>query len=240
MEIEYSNPLEIAEFKAQGDDWLVDGYVATFNDVDMGNDKIMPGAFKKTLRDRPKVRFLMSHDPALVLGIPKKLREDEKGLFGSFKISKTTLGEDVHELLLDGALDSFSIGYHAVEWKITEGDIRQLDEIALFETSLVSLPMNPEATVTRVKYMSLADKAIYLRKQLDELLQDLRGPASHADRPLSATKQKELTELLELCSGFDAVRQELESVLTPIWSGSPMTLYKLTQARKRLEHILQE
>lgn len=239
-QMEYSKPLEITEFKAAGDDWVVEGYVSTFSNVDEGRDMVMPGAFQKTLKGGPKVRFLMSHDPALVLGVPRQLKEDKKGLFGAFKISKTQLGGDVRQLLLDGALDSFSIGYIPVEWKIVSEDIRQLDEIKLYEASLVSLPMNPEATVTRVKYMSLVDRTAHLKHELSELLNDFRGPASHADRPLSETKRNEIEALLTLCAGFDDVRNALKDVLNPTWHGSELTMRKLASAKRRLANIIQE
>lgn len=238
--MEYSKPLEITEFKSAGDDWVVEGYVSTFENVDEGRDMVMPGAFKNTLKSGPKVRFLMSHDPALVLGVPKQLKEDKKGLFGAFKISKTQLGGDVRQLLLDEAIDSFSIGYIPVDWKIVDEDVRQLDEIRLYEASLVSLPMNPEAVVTRVKYMSLVDRTAHIKHELSELLNDFRGPASHADRPLSETKRNEIEQLLTLCAGFDDVRTTLQNILNPAWHGSELTMRKLASVKKRMAHLLQE
>ena len=247
--LEYSAPIQIAELKADNDEWLVEGYVSTFNTVDLGNDQVMPGAFKETLKSGPKVRFLHSHDPRMVLGVPKKLKEDTKGLFGSFKISKTQLGEETRLLLMDGAIDSFSIGYRTVDWKIVdEGStgmgIRQLEKIELFEASLVATPMNPDAVVTRVKeFMTLAEKAGYINTELAELLNDLRELVKGIDRPLSETKRQELTELLELCSGLDAVRSDLTSVLAAAPAklvDAKRTRYELANARKRLAHILKE
>lgn len=236
--MQFSNPIEIKEFKADGDEWTVEGYVSTFGNVDLGGDKVMLGAFKKTLRSGPKVRFLKSHDPDAILGVPKLLREDDKGLLGTFKISKTQLGQETRELLLDGALDSFSIGYQAEKWRIVEGDIRELEEITLWESSLVSMAMNQQAQVTRVK--SLADKTISIRGELEQLLNDVHGLLKQ-DRPLTETKRKELELLLELCSGFDAVRQEFAQVLTPApMHGSIVTARRLASTRKRLEHILEQ
>ena len=95
----------------------MEGYVSTY-DRDLGGDVVVPGAFKKTLGDGHKVRFLYSHQPNDVLGVPITLEEDgRKGLYGRFKISKTARGEDVRTLLLDGALDSFSIGYLAKDFE---------------------------------------------------------------------------------------------------------------------------
>lgn len=246
--LEYSNPIQILDFKADADEWMVEGYVSTFGDVDLGNDQVMPGAFKETLRSGPKVRFLHSHDPRLVLGTPKKLKEDSKGLYGSFKISKTQLGQDTRQLLLDGAIDSFSIGYRAVDWKIIDETaanmgIRQLNKIELFEASLVPIPMNPAAVVTSVKeFVTLAEKAGFISEELSNLLSELRD-LSAKDRPLTATKRQELTELLEMFSGLDAVRTDIKSVLSAAPThivGPRLTTYLLAEARKRNAAILQE
>jgi HK97 family phage prohead protease len=147
---EYSYPIQL-ETKAMVDgDWMVSGYVAAFNNVDMGGDMILPGAFKKSLSSGRKIRFLFNHDGARPLGIAKTLKEDSKGLYGSFKISRTRLGEEVRELLKDGALDSFSFGYNTTDYEY-KGDVRVLKSIDLYEASLVSIPMNSEAIVTDFK-----------------------------------------------------------------------------------------
>lgn len=238
--MEYSNPVQIMELKAEGDDWLVDGYVSTFGNTDLGGDVVMPGAFKESLRSGPKVRFLLAHDQALVLGVPKKLREDTKGLFGSFKISKTKLGEDTHQLLMDGAIDSFSIGYSADAWKIVDGNIRQLDKLTLYEASLVAVPMNPDATVTRVKaFSTLAEQIRSHSEGLKQILDEIRGLSDK--RPLNEQKRQELMELLETFSGLDDVRSMLQSVLSP----NPLNLvdtrrvkHQLAELRKRRPDII--
>jgi HK97 family phage prohead protease len=259
MSMKYGLPIQIQEIKAVGDDWIVEGYASTFGNVDYGFDVVMPGAFDNTLADGHKISFLHSHDPRLVLGLPKKLKQDKKGLFGSFKISKTTLGADTRELLMDEAMGGFSIGYSTKESNITEGGVRQLLEVELYEVSLVSMPMNPQAIITNVKdYLAsigvagditLAEKAHALSDGLEQLLSDTRQLVSGADRPLSNTKRQELTELLEMFSGLDAVRSDLQSVLTAaplsrvggasVVSGK-RTLYELSERRSRLAHILTE
>src|SRR3990172_8636588 len=244
--MEYSNPIQITEFKADGDDWLVEGYVSTFGNTDLGGDVVMPGAFKETLKSGPKVKFLLAHDQSKVLGVPRKLKEDNKGLFGSFKISKTQLGEDTHQLLLDGAIDSFSFGYHADDWKIVDGEFRQLYKLTLYEASLVAVPMNMDATVTRVKeYSTLAERAGAMNVELEDLLNDLRGLVKSIDRPLSETKRQEITLLLEKFSGLDAVRSEFQTVLTAapqpkLVVAGKRASYDLAEARKRLARILAE
>jgi len=152
--IVYGSPQRIAEVKAADDGWEVAGYASTW-DRDLGNDRVHPGAFRQTLdavAAGAKVRFLYAHDASQVLGRPLELREDERGLFGRFRISQTRLGQDVHQLLVDGALDSFSIGFIPRDFDHDEkAGVRNLKQVELLEVSVVSLPMQPRATVTAVK-----------------------------------------------------------------------------------------
>jgi HK97 family phage prohead protease len=150
-DLQYSAPLAIDEVKAAGDSWSVSGYVATFGNVDLGGDVVMRGAFDETLADGHKVKFLFAHDMTKPLGVPNSFKIDDKGLFGTFKISKTQLGEDVHTLLKDGAIDSFSMGYFTEDAEYDDVGTRLLKKVELVEASVVSLPMNPKAVVTNVK-----------------------------------------------------------------------------------------
>lgn len=152
-DIRYGAPLRIHEVKASGDGaWEVSGHASTFGNVDLGNDVIHKGAFTESLSAGGPVRFLYSHDPSQVLGTALSLQEDEKGLHGRWRISKTRLGEDVHTLLKDGALDSFSIGYIPRDFEVDEDTgTRHLKSVELLEVSVVAMPMNPLAMVTAVK-----------------------------------------------------------------------------------------
>ena len=160
----YGAPLPVAEVKAAGDGWEVAGYASTW-DRDLGGDIVHPGAFAAHLGSGAKVRFLYAHDPAQVLGRPLELREDERGLFGRFRISQTRTGEDVHRLLVDGALDSFSIGFIPRDFDRDEkSGVRNLKSVELVECSVVAMPMNPAAQVTSVK------AADYATLPLEQLL----------------------------------------------------------------------
>lgn len=252
-DITFGKPFQFTELKAVDDAWEVSGYVSTFGNIDLGRDVVRSGAFKKTLKSGPKVRFLMSHDPSQILGVPIKLHEDEKGLFGRFKISKTRLGEEAHTLIKDGALDSFSIGFVTEVYTIDDKeDLRYIDEATLYEVSMVSIPMNPEAQVTGWKQLLLDPKteslAEQMNRQIDEiktLIDTIKAAAAHSDRPLTEKKRQELSLLLESCSGWDAVRTQLTAALAsssslPGQVAQAKLRYELAERRKRLADILQE
>jgi len=150
----YGSPQRITEVKAApaDDAWEVAGYAAVFGAVDYGNDVVAPGAFAKSLAAGGRVRFLYAHDPAQVLGTALDLAEDAHGLRGRWRISKTRLGDEVRTLLLDGALDSFSIGFIPRDFARDErAGTRTLKAVDLLECSVVAMPMNPHARVTSVK-----------------------------------------------------------------------------------------
>jgi HK97 family phage prohead protease len=161
---EFGAPLQIAEVKAAGDAWEVAGYVSTFGGApDHGGDVVLAGAFDATLASGRKTRFLYAHDHEQVLGVPLDLAPDKTGLFGRFKISRTRLGEEVHQLLKDGALDSFSIGYIPEEFEFDDTGARLLKQVELLESSIVALPMNDRAVVTRVKQAAGESQALAQR-----------------------------------------------------------------------------
>lgn len=173
--LEYGRAFEVTDVKASDSGWEVAGFASTYS-IDLGGDQVVPGAFAESIRawenGTKRVRFLYSHDTTQILGVPTELREDRRGLFGRFRISKTKLGEDVHTLLKDGAVDSFSIGYVPVDTEFA-GNVRLLKQLDLIEVSLVAVPMQPEAVVTGVKHGARQDD---LHAQLrHRLLQSGRG-----------------------------------------------------------------
>jgi len=142
---------ELEDLKARGDDgWTFSGYASTFGNLDLGGDIMVKGAFTKSLEHR-RPRLLWQHDQHEPLGKVLSIREDDRGLYGEFKISRTARGHDAYQLLKDGALDSMSIGYVPDDQDFDDSGARKLKSVELFEISLVTVPMNEEALVTAVK-----------------------------------------------------------------------------------------
>lgn len=150
------------EFKyAAGDDGTatgtVTGYASVFGLLDRGGDIVAPGAFKKTIAAWKKrkqfVPMLWQHDSGCPIGVWTDLEEDEKGL----KVTGQLLTEiqaaaDARALILGGAVKAMSIGYVSTEDTVdrTTG-VRTLKQVDLWEISLVTFPMLPEALITGAK-----------------------------------------------------------------------------------------
>jgi HK97 family phage prohead protease len=143
-----------AEFKAQGDQGVYEGYFSVFGNVDDGGDVIHPGAFAKTIQERGRrVKVFYAHDWNKLIGPPPEvLMEDSKGLFARGRLTLDSFwGREVWALMKDGALTEGSIGYEAVKFDYDESGIRNLREVKLYEISPVPLGMNALTELRAVK-----------------------------------------------------------------------------------------
>lgn len=164
------------DVKAVGDDGSIEGYGAIFDNVDQGGDRIVAGAFAKSLAATPPsaVKMLWQHDPTVVIGKWTDMVEDQKGLFVKGRLlTSVKAAQEAHVLLSEGAVDGLSIGYRAapsgVKYDRSTG-VRTLSELKLFEVSIVTFPMNEASRVSLVKaedidaINSLADAEDNLRE----------------------------------------------------------------------------
>jgi HK97 family phage prohead protease len=131
------------------------GYASLFGRVDLGHDVIEPGAFTRSLRTRGAagIRMLFQHDPNQPIGAWTELREDKHGLFVRGRLTEgVARSQEVLNLIRGGALDGLSIGFRAVKAKTDSATgVRRIIEADLWEISVVTFPMMPEARVERVK-----------------------------------------------------------------------------------------
>jgi len=147
------------EWKASTDDaGTLEGYASTFGNVDLGDDVVEKGAFRKTIAriKSEGIPLLADHvaSVASVLGTIFDAAEDDKGLKIKARFSSAPSAQDVRTKLIEGHLGKMSIGYEPTKYAFEDRDgktVRLLQEIKLWETSVVVFPMNPEATVGRVK-----------------------------------------------------------------------------------------
>lgn len=105
---------------------IVTGYASKFGNIDLHNDMIVPGAFKKTLKERGvdgnnSIWFLHNHKTENPLGKPRVLKEDAYGLYFEAPIVDTTIGSDVLKLYEEGLINEHSIGFSTIkENKVTK------------------------------------------------------------------------------------------------------------------------
>lgn len=131
---------------------VIEGYASLFGKVDRGGDVVEQGAYATSLkalrRSGRRVKMLWQHDPAEPIGVWDEVREDDKGLFVRGRLLKEVARAREAAALVDaGAIDGLSIGYRTVRAAKDDAGRRRLAELELWEVSLVTFPMLPEARV---------------------------------------------------------------------------------------------
>jgi HK97 family phage prohead protease len=132
-----------------------EGYASLFGAEDQGRDVVMPGAFQASLAraGAASVRMLFQHDPAQPIGAWEVIREDARGLYVRGRLTlDVARGREILALMREGALDGLSIGFRTRKAvRDARSGLRRLYEIDLWEISIVTFPMLPDARISAVK-----------------------------------------------------------------------------------------
>jgi HK97 family phage prohead protease len=151
MELEHKfSPLD--EAKPVDDGVEIAGYASLFGITDQGGDVVGAGAYAASLKRLAarggRVKMLWQHDPGQPIGVWDEVREDGKGLWVKGRIlTDVARGREAAALVAAGAIDGLSIGYRTVKSTKTDKGQRLLSELELWEVSLVTFPMLPDARV---------------------------------------------------------------------------------------------
>ena len=131
------------EIRAGGDGRTIVGIVVPYNLEQRINRQLTevfrPGAFAAVTRAAHRVKLLVGHDSnQLPQGRATLLREDSQGLYGEFRVSKTQRGDELLELVADGAVDQFSIGFQPLQDRKRQDGVVERSRAHLAELSLVT------------------------------------------------------------------------------------------------------
>ena len=198
------------EVKAVDDAGNFEGYAAVFNNIDLGDDVILPGAFTKVKTTRAgRLKLALFHDLTRLVG-SSTFTQDQHGLYLKGKINlAVSYARDAYELMKEGTLDSMSIGFNTLISNLEERagrTIRVIKEAELWEASIVPFGMNPEAKITDVKSdIRLFENALRERMGLSQkeaaAVASLGYPAFHRDGGNAATaivdELKEISNLFK-------------------------------------------
>lgn len=142
-------PLELRA--EEGKKTEIVGYASVFNeetDMFFFREQIAPGAFTRTLREKPDILALWDHNTAHPIGRVSAgtlvLSEDERGLKSQISPPDTTTGRDAMELVRTGHVKGMSFGFRVIkeEWTIRKDgtDLRTIKDLDLYEVSVVTFP----------------------------------------------------------------------------------------------------
>jgi HK97 family phage prohead protease len=141
------------------------GYAAVFNSNSEPLpfiERIMPGAFKRSLKSRNEVKLFKNHNMDEVLASTRsktlRLSEDSKGLLAEATLPDTTAGRDLAVLMKRGDVHAMSFGFSVPSrgdsWS-DDGMTRELKEIRLHEVSIVTGFPAYEATTASVRSLDI-------------------------------------------------------------------------------------
>lgn len=140
----------------------ISGFFSTYEKTpDSYGDIILPGAFTKTIEKRKEsghpFPLCFNHDFDKVIGVVDSVEEKENGPYIEAHFLDTAQAQDVREMVKSGAIYQFSFAYDVIKSrKPTEeeekaGVFNVLEEVEVFEISVVTVPANQNAIVTDVK-----------------------------------------------------------------------------------------
>lgn len=129
---------------------VIEGYASLFGVADQGGDVVMRGAYaaglKRLAEKGGKVRMLWQHDATQPIGVWEEIAEDAIGLKVKGRLlTEVARAREAAALIAAGAIDGLSIGYRTIAAERDAKGRRALSEVELWEVSLVTFPMLPEA-----------------------------------------------------------------------------------------------
>lgn len=172
------------------------GYGSVFGVIDRGRDIVVAGAFSASLAKWAESdslpAMLWQHDMREPIGGYSKIVEDEHGLYveGRVLIEAGETERRAYAHLKAKTVRGLSIGYSIPPGGITydgKADAYRLEQIDLYEVSVVTTPMNEEALVDAVK------SAIGSPREFERLLRDAGLSRSQA-KALMSGGYKALTQ----------------------------------------------
>lgn len=159
---------EVAEFKALGGKrGEFEALVSVFGNVDRGGDRVMPGAFGKTLAEWGEkgdpIPIIWNHmwdNPEAHIGEadPNDVVETKDGLFvqrGKIDLDRP-FAEQVFHLLERRRVKEFSFGYSVRDAETAKDGAYDLLDLDLFELGPTLKGMNPETELLAVKALAAA------------------------------------------------------------------------------------
>jgi len=138
--------VNVTKSTASGKAIEIEGF-ANKNIVDRGNDRVDPFGIKlENFNANPIMLF--NHNPDMPIGKITEIKAMEEGLKVRGQLSRANEGpvKFVREMIADGTLKTFSIGFNVDDEEQDEKGVNQIKSGELLEVSVVSVPMNQAST----------------------------------------------------------------------------------------------
>ena len=156
----------------------------------------VPWGVEATVSDGQRVRFergslpvngrkpklLKYHDDMAPVGIVTSRLDTEKGMMFTARISATSEGNDMLELIKDEAVDAVSVGVNPIEYSFDDSGTMVISRADWVELSLVTAPAFKGATITEVA----ATEGKPTEQELQPMTDKIASAANVAEAPAAA------------------------------------------------------
>lgn len=174
---------------------IFEGYASVFGNIDSYGDKVIPGAFTKSLaKNFPNngagIPCYWSHrmdDPEFILGKTISAVEDDHGLKVRVSLDlDNTKAAAAYRALKAGAVNQMSFAYEVLDSEFIPekgakfGGVNELRELNIFEVSVVQIGANTATSIDMVKSAMKNDDSVSIStpgaiEQLEEAVEILRN-----------------------------------------------------------------
>lgn len=146
MRLEFSSAIEAADTERR----IIAGVVVPFGQI--GHTSAGPVMFERgsiAIHDTAKVKLLHSHQPTAILGRAQSFKTTDEAIYGTFKVSNSTAGQDALVMASEDLISGLSIGVDVQKSEPKDGYLL-VKAARMMEVSLVENPAFVAAQVTRV------------------------------------------------------------------------------------------
>lgn len=170
----------------------IKGYAST-NDVDRHGDIVPASVWEKGMENYLKNPVILAyHNHGLPIGRMTEHTVDEKGLLVKARISQAA--GDVYNLVKDGVLTAFSIGFRIVDAEYNSAlELFVVKELELHEISVVSVPANQNTLFSLSKAFDTAEEFKSFKMQFANPSDSAKGLEASGEAKSDNTKELEMT-----------------------------------------------
>lgn len=178
----------------------IKGYAST-NDVDRHGDIVPASVWEKGIKNYLNNPVILAyHDHSAPIGRMTEHTVDEKGLLVKARISSAA--GDVYNLVKDGVLTAFSIGFRIVDAEYNSAlELFVVKELELHEISVVSVPANQNTLFSLSKAFNTAEEFKSFKMQFASKSDSANGLEASSDVNSEITEEwkmdpKQLEQML--------------------------------------------
>ena len=189
------------------DSIVIEGYAST-NDMDRQGDVVPTNVWEAGMENYLKNPVILAyHDHSEPVGRMIEHRIDAKGLWVKARISAAA--DDVFNLVKDGILTAFSIGFRIVDAEYNSAaEVFVVKELELHEISVVSVPANQNTIFSLSKAFNDAEEFKSFKMQFAPKSESAKGLESSTEAKSDINKEWNIMDPRELETLLAATAQK--------------------------------